>query len=361
MLELPKALASHREMAKLFDEIAYRLRSLFEFQHGAVALHDDSYEVMRSHILEAEDPGAWQAPVEIPVDGSAVGWVWQNAQTLAIRDLESDARFSTSSTPQKHRARSILAIPLNTARRRLGVLSFWSDRPAAFDHVDIHFAELVATHIAVAIGNVTTYEEAKSAQQQITKERDQLRMLLDVSNAVVSTFDLRELLKTISAYLRRVMSHEYVSLSLYDPDTNTLQIHGMDFSEGKGLLKEGLSYRPEDAPSGLALSSRQPVLLTRRDVEQFRSELAQAILSEGFKSGCCLPLIAHGRALGILVVGSLSEDTFPQSDCDLLQPVANQVAIAVENALGFTQLVDLANKLTEEKHYLEEEIRTEYN
>src|SRR5262249_6107037 len=51
----------------------------------------------------------------------------------------------------------------------------------------------------------------------------------------------------------------------------------------------------------------------------------------------------------------------PQSDANLLEPVANQIAIAVENALGFAQIVDLANKLTEEKLYLEEEIRTEHN
>jgi formate hydrogenlyase transcriptional activator len=63
----------------------------------------------------------------------------------------------------------------------------------------------------------------------------------------------------------------------------------------------------------------------------------------------------------VLVVASSTETTFPQSDADLLQPVANQIAIAVENSLGFKQIVDLANKLTEEKLYLEEEIRTEHN
>jgi formate hydrogenlyase transcriptional activator len=65
-----------------------------------------------------------------------------------------------------------------------------------------------------------------------------------------------------------------------------------------------------------------------------------------------VPLIAHGRPLGVLVVASGTEAVFPRSDVELLQPVANQIAIAVENALGFTQIVDLANKLTEEKLYL---------
>lgn len=119
--------------------------------------------------------------------------------------------------------------------------------------------------------------------------------------------------------------------------------------------------RVEDTPAGLALTSRQPVLLTRRDVEQFRSEFAQRILAEGLQSAYCLPLIAHGRPLGTLVVASLREATFPQEDAERLRPLANQIAIAIENALAFHQVVDLANKLTEEKLYLEDEIRTEYN
>jgi formate hydrogenlyase transcriptional activator len=63
----------------------------------------------------------------------------------------------------------------------------------------------------------------------------------------------------------------------------------------------------------------------------------------------------------VLVVASLQVETFPQKDAHLLQHVANQIAIAVENAIAFGQIVDKANKLSEEKLYLQDEIRTEYN
>ena len=64
---------------------------------------------------------------------------------------------------------------------------------------------------------------------------------------------------------------------------------------------------------------------------------------------------------GTLVVGSLREENFPLKDAELLQHIANQIAIAVENALAYRQVVDRANKLSEEKLYLQDEIRTEYN
>src|SRR5262249_30906101 len=128
--------------------------------------------------------------------------------------------------------------------------------------------------------NVMNDQEVPLYPQQLARERDQLRFLLEVNNAVVATLDLRELLGVIATALRRIMPHECASISLYDPDTQRLQIHALDFPASQGLLQEGLSVPVEGSPAGLALTSRQPVRLTRRDVEQFRSEFAQRILAE---------------------------------------------------------------------------------
>ena len=361
LLDLSKAIALHRNVPELFHDIACRLKNLFNFHYLAVVLHDGAVNAMKLHILETCEPTALRAPTEIPIEGSVAGWVWQNQQPLVISDLDQETRFPFTKVQHDHATKSLCVMPLTTARKRLGVLSIWSDKVGAYDQLDLEFAQLVTAQIAVAVENAFNFAEAQSAQQQLTRERDQLQLLLDVSNAVVSTLDLRELLQSISACVHRVMSHEYASLALYDSDSNTLKIHALDFQSVSGFLQEGLTVRVEDAPSGLALMKRETLLMTRADIEKIDSEFVKGALSEGFQSGCFLPLIAHGRPLGVLVVASASQSTFPQSDADLLKPIANQIAIAVENSLGFTQIVDLANKLTEEKLYLEEEIQTEYN
>ncbi|MGH7833138.1 MAG: sigma 54-interacting transcriptional regulator, partial [Candidatus Binatia bacterium] len=171
----------------------------------------------------------------------------------------------------------------------------------------------------------------------------------------------RELLNAVSASLRRLVPHEYASISLYDAETQRLHIYALDFPVSKGMLQEGLSVPVEGSPTGRALTTRQPVFITRREVEQFGSDIAKRIVAEGLKSACCLPLISHGRPLGTLTVASLHEETFPQNDAELLQHVANQIAIAVDNALAYGQVVKRANKLTEEKLYLENEIRSQHN
>ncbi len=73
-----------------------------------------------------------------------------------------------------------------------------------------------------------------------------------------------------------------------------------------------------------------------------------------------MPLVTANRTIGTLSLSSLRPAAFTQEDVDLLMRVANQVAIAIENALAFREIADLKNKLAEEKLYLEEEIRTEY-
>ena len=199
LLELSKAIALHRNVPDLFHDIACRLKSLFDFQYLTVVLHDGAQNAMRLHILETCEPTAWRTPSEIPIEGSVAGWVWQNQQPLVIRDLDEETRFPFAKSLHDDAVKSLCVMPLTTASRQLGVLSLWSDKVGAYDGFDLEFGQLVTAQIAVAMENVFNLAEAQSAQQQLTRERDQLRLLLDVSNAVVSTLDMRELLATVSA------------------------------------------------------------------------------------------------------------------------------------------------------------------
>src|SRR6266545_3033330 len=281
---------------------------------------------------------------------------------MFVSNLASDTRFPEMSSWLCDRGvQSLCVVPVTTALRKLGALAFGSRVEGAYSEVDVIFLHQVARQVAVAVDNALNFAQAQSVQAQLKDERDRLSLLLEVNNAVVSVLDLHELLNVVSASLRRLVPHEYASLSLYDAETQRLQIHALDFPVSKGLLQEGLSIPVEGSPTGRAIKTRQPVFITRTEIEQFGSDIARRILAEGLKSALCLPLISHGRPLGTLVVASLVEEKFPERDAELLQHVANQIAIAVENSLAFGQIVERANKLSEEKLYLQDEIRTEYN
>jgi formate hydrogenlyase transcriptional activator len=362
LLEISEAIAVHRDLNELFHDLAQRLPRIVPFDFINLVLHDPTRELMRLHTLVAPETSTIRPGLELPIDESPAGLVWKSQQPLMIEveNVALESRFpKLIPLLRKNDVQSYCVVPLTTALRRLGAMGFGSLQRKSYPKADFDFMQQVANQVAVALDNALNFEQAQSVQQQLKEEHDRLRLLLDVNNTIVSALDLRELLNAVSASLRRLVPHEYASLSLYDAETQRLQIHVLDFPASKGLIQEGLWIPVEGTPHGRALTSRQPLFVTLQEIEQF--DLTPRIRAEGLKSGCFLPLISHGRPLGTLVVASLQAETFPQKDADLLHHVANQIAIAVENALSYRQVVDRANKLSEEKLYLQDEIRTEYN
>src|SRR6266404_3781955 len=98
LLELSKAVASHRELSELFHDLACRLHNLFDFSHLGVLLHDGSRNVMRFHVLETCEPTRWQAATEVPMEGTIAGWVWQHQKPVVVSDLELENRFPVART-----------------------------------------------------------------------------------------------------------------------------------------------------------------------------------------------------------------------------------------------------------------------
>ncbi len=348
VLELSKAIASHRDLSGLFHDLACRLQNLFNFRDLGVLLYDKSQNVMRFHVLETCEPTEWEPPTEVPMEGSIAGWVWQNQEPIVIRDLDLEDRFPIAKTLRNYPVKSICSLPMTTAHQRLGVLNFFSDKIGAYDQLDLEFAKLVAAQTAVAV-------EAQYHQHKLARERDRSQLLLEINNTLVSNLNLRELLSAISNCLNTVMPHDAAALALYDDSLKELRLTALDFPAHEEPCAAGEIISLEGTPAGLALTTREPVLS-----DYTKSENAR-VLSSGLKSGCTAPLLFRDRVLGILSIKSLRENAFSQDDAELLGQVAKQVAIAVENALAYREIETLKNKLEEEKLYLEEEIRTEYN
>jgi formate hydrogenlyase transcriptional activator len=362
LLEVSEAIAVHRDLSELFRDLAKRLHRVVLFDHMRLLLYDPERHTMRLHVLETPQASELPPCSELPVDESPGGWVWQSQQPLVIPRVEDETRFpKVTPCMRELGVRSFCAVPLTTAQRRLGALGFGSLQEAAYGDADLDLLQQVAKQVAVAVDNALNDESAQSAQRQLAHERDRLRLLLEVNNAVVSRLDLRDVFAATTASLRRVIPHALASLYLYDPDKEVVSRHALDSPSGKGLLQEGFVGPIDSTPAGPAIRTGKPALFDEDDLKRLQSDVGRLLLAEGVKSGCCVPLKSHNRLLGTLNIASLHPGAFSQDDVDLLAQVANQIAIAVENALAFREIDDLKKKLAEEKLYLEDEIRTEYN
>jgi formate hydrogenlyase transcriptional activator len=191
-------------------------------------------------------------------------------------------------------------------------------------------------------------------------ERDRYQLLLDINNAVVTQLGLANVLHATCQAIRKVIQHDAASITLHDAATGELRLHSFDLQYGSDLEK-GALFPLEGSPQGLAFTSRKPVLITKLDLNEFGAPQIRHAYNDGLRSGCIIPLIAHDRALGTLDIASRTEGAFTKDDVELLTHIADQIAIAVENALAYREISDLKDKLAQEKLYLEEELRSEMN
>ena len=361
LLQVSESIASDRDLQELFRSLAALLHRLVTFDFICLTLPEPARGVVRVHVLESSLPTQIQPGFEIPMVEYVRQLVWENQQPLVISHLEHDERFPiVSSLLRQDGVQSLCVLPLTTAQRRVGAMGLGSVEASAYDAADLEFLRQVAAQVAVAVDNALNSQNAQLYQQELARERDRLRLLLEVNNALVSTLDLHQLLSAISACLRRVMNHDYASLGLYEPDAQQVRLQALDFPQSKGLLHEEMVFPMEGTPSGEVISTRKPVIVSGANLDRYEPSVSRLFIAEGLHSGCIVPLITANRTLGTLSLSSLRSGAFTQEDVDLLMRVANQVAIAIENALAYREIAELKNKLADEKLYLEEEIRTEY-
>ena len=362
LLEVAEAIAQHRDLGELFHELAERLHRVVKFEYLNLILHDPARNVMRLHILESEMPRKTRPGAEFPVGETPSGWVWESQQPFILDDIDKATPFTALvQTLRENGVKSACSLPLTTAQRRIGVMSFGRSTPHKHTEGEIAFLQQVARQVAVAVDNALNFERAQAYQRQLAQERDRLRVLLEVNNAVVSKLDLHGLLNAISAALRRVIHHEYTSLAVFEPATSKMRMLALDFPQGRGLIREEMRMPLEGSIAGKAFRARQPIVLDRVAMEEFDSPTSHLLRDEGVRSVVSMPLITHERVLGTLTLASLRDAAFQQRDVDLLVQVAGQVAIAAENALAFEEIAELKNNLAQEKLYLEDEIRSEMN
>jgi len=362
LLEVSEAIAQQRDLPALFHDLAGRLHSVVDFDFLSLVLHDAAKNVMRLHVLETRVPGEKVAGTESPVEGNPAGWVWQTQQSFVVSDTEEETRFPDFLTRYRaHNVRSIAILPLTTAQHRLGAMGFGRLVPQRVTDTELQFMERVASQVAVAVDNALNLETSQAYQTQLARERDRLQVLLEVNNVLITSREVPELFRGIVKTLERVIHHDYTSLALLDSQSGLLKIHALDFPGNQGLIKQEITVPADTSPSGQALVSGQPFLARGAEIDRYQNEIIRSLRTSGVQSICCVPLITRGQAFGTLNVASRRIDAFSPQDVELLQQVASQIAIAVENALAFKEIEALKNKLAEEKLYLEEEIRSEFN
>jgi formate hydrogenlyase transcriptional activator len=210
--------------------------------------------------------------------------------------------------------------------------------------------------------------ERHMKEQALQRERDRLRLLLEIASGVTSRLDLRQIVEALSTNLFRVMQCDVSALLLPDSESGELRVTNLYNPDARGPFREGSLVPMNGSISGHALRKARSVQTdsfeqARQNPEMYGNPdgqlLYERVIEEGLRTGCYLPLPGRDRVVGVLMLCRRSDNAFAKDDVMLLEQVASQVAIAVENTLEYEKATKDRDKEAKQRLYLEEEIRAE--
>jgi formate hydrogenlyase transcriptional activator len=357
-----QACAAHGDPKELFGVLANELHRVVQFDFIAVSFRDKDSDTFQNYFIDMTSRSELIPDEKLTPEETLTLWVYERQEPLLRSTNEMESCYGRlQAILNRLYIRSICALPLTTAHRKLGAITFGSKQVDTYSPSEVRFVSQVASYIALAFDDALNLAALRRATEELQSKNERLQLLLDVTNQVVSNLELRDLLRAISQDVRRVMQCDYAGLSLPDAENKQLRLYAVDFPEGKGFLQEDLHYPIEGSPSGTAFRTMKALALQSPFTGWLHFPIVQIAVREGLKSFCFLPLISRNRAIGTLVLARLRDDAFSQADISFLAQVANQIALAVENAIAYREIRELKEQLAKEKLYLEDELRAEMN
>jgi formate hydrogenlyase transcriptional activator len=259
--------------------------------------------------------------------------------------------------------RSVWSRPLFTSEgKALGTFSLNYREPRSPDANDLQLIENASHITGIAI-------ERHMKEEALRRERDRLRLLLEITNSMTSKLDLPGLVDVVSTNLLGVTRCDFCALLLPDADSGELRVTILYNPGTRGSISDGTIMPIRGSMGGKAFRTGKiqhfdNLEEVRDDPESFGNSAGrlfyERVAAEGLKSGCDLPLIGRRGVVGVLSARKRTERGFEKEDVGFLEQVSRQLAIAVENALDYETAVKDRDKEAKQRLYLEEEIRAEF-
>lgn len=245
----------------------------------------------------------------------------QGQKLINIADLHQEAGDSDLIMRP---ARSHLSVPLIHQSRVLGVISLESEVGGVFSANDEAFVSQLANQAAVAVINAELYQETQHRLQELST-------LYILSNSLAGNLEPENILKTIGRALHSVVESHPIVLYLWDQASNRFELKQVipDSAEVSGYFAGQFASLGE-------------VSLTQRDREE-----EQRSPTTGFESspGLVFPMVSGDQPLGLVVLNAPENVPVQPDDMQLLQAIVAQGTIALQNALFFSDITNVRDRL----------------
>ena len=323
---LTDAALAHLELDSLLASLLERTRELLVADTCAVLLRDNSTNELVARAAVGIEEEVEQG-VRIPVGKGFAGRIAAEGLPVILDDV--DHEHVLNPILREKGIKSMAGVPLVVAGQTIGVLHVGTLTPRSFTPADVELLQLAADRAAIAIEHARLFEAERRARARIENVQA-------VTDAALAHLDVDALLAVLLPRIRDILSADTCAVLLLDEDTRELVARSAVGIEEE--VEQGVRIPLGRGFAGRIAAYRHPVILDDVDhADVFNPILRQ----KGIKSMLGVPLLVRDRAIGVLHVGTLTHRKFDQDDTELLQLVAQRVALAVERAQLYEEAVRL--------------------
>ncbi|ANE76786.1 formate hydrogenlyase transcriptional activator FlhA [Dickeya solani] len=250
-------------------------------------------------------------------------------------------------------------LPLRGTHRGLGGVEFLKTDGSRFTDNELDFFQALAGVVALVVETIREREQVLQEEERLRHERDHLRILVDVTNTVISKLELKALALEVSREIHRFFGIDFIALVLKEGEGEAQRLKYLATvypPAGAPKTAQGEVDRAQTLADGV-MAQHQPQLVRVTERPQTGEPRP---LSQWFDNAlshvCLLPLAFGNRTLGVLELAHRSALAVSEADLRLLRQIAARIAIALDNALAYEQITRLKDSLIHENFYLTEQL-----
>ncbi len=317
------AALAHLRLDDLLAALLERTRQILEVDTCAILLLDEETDELVARVALGIEEEVEQG-VRIPVGGGFAGRIAAEKRPVVLEDV--DHAHVLNPLLREKGIKSMFGVPLVVEEEVRGVLHVGSLVPRIFREDEVELLQLVGDRAALAIEHARLFEAERAA-------RERIEHVQAVTDAALAHLEVSELLRVLLPRIRDILRTDTCAVLLLDETTNELVVRAaLGIEEEVGVrIPLGAGF------AGRVAVEAQPLVFDVDEYPVFNPILRQKHL----KSMVGVPLLVRGAPIGVLHVGTLSPRQFTRDQVELLQLVAERVAIAIERAQLHEELIQL--------------------
>ena len=311
------------DLETTLDALLSSAHQVINYDVVEIALWDEERQCCVTQDWRGSRAYAWEAGGVYHLDEGYAGWIARHREELFIPDIKARQDVRPKSDERGYPFQSYIGVPLQSSSRFIGALGMFSCRKGAFTEHDLEVLQALGKQTAIALESVYLYEETR-------RRATDLASLAAISSTMSESLDLEHVLQTITSAVLEVLGCQRAVIYVLDEVRQVLRLEMIQGLGGK--------YAPEPKVLDLERDGRARAFVTGEPCI-FGGLPGDAPIParEGFRAFADLPLKRANRPVGMLSAMFTRPHSFSEIDVELLSTLADQAAIAIENAQMYAQ------------------------